>query len=108
MSETKKNEEIRKDRASFFGVVREGLSENCLRGRSHDKTLQRDQNVQRPWCGKELGVPGVTGRPSGWRSSARERGVEGWVRVDRARLWRATFAGHGKELGFFPKCDRKQ
>ena len=48
MSETKKNEEIRKDRASFFGVVREGLSENCLQGRSHDKTLQRDQNVQGP------------------------------------------------------------
>ena len=101
MSETKKNEEIRKDRASFFGGVGGGLSENCLWGRSHDKILQRDQHVQRPWCGKELGVPGITGRPSGWRSSARERGAAGGVRVDRARSWRATFAGHGKELGFF-------
>ena len=67
-SETKKNEEIRKDRASFFGVVGEGLSENCLRESSHDKILQRDQHVQRPWCGKELGAPGITGGQSGWRS----------------------------------------
>ena len=96
------------NRASSFGVVREGLSEeSCLQGRSHDKILQREQHVQRPWCGKELGVPGITGRPSGWRSSARERGTAGGVRVGRARSWRATFAGRGKQLGyFFPKCDQ--
>ena len=65
MSETKKNEEIRKDRASFFGGVGGGLSENCLWGRSHDKILQRDQHVQRPWSRNELEVLKGDGGDSG-------------------------------------------
>ena len=73
MSETKKNEEIRKDRASFFGGVGGGLSENCLWGRSHDKILQRDQHVQRPWCGKELGP--WTEESGGSQSQTRLKGL---------------------------------
>ena len=53
------------------------------------------------WCSRN-------NRKTKWLEelSQGERDSRG-VRVGRARSWRATFAGRGKELGdFFPKCDQ--
>ena len=54
ISETKKDEEVGKDGASLFGVIRERLSENCLWGRSHSKILQRNSMCKGPGVGTSM------------------------------------------------------
>lgn len=73
------------------------------------RSCRGNSTCKGPGVGRNL-VPRNNRKTKWLEELSRERGAAGGVRVDRARSWRATFVGRGKELGFFffPKCDRKQ